>query len=162
MAPAARLTVLFAASGHFLHHVLTGVFLTLAVILERVWDRPYAEIITLWTVGAMLIGLGAPAAGWLADRFGHARMMAVFYLGIGASAVGAGLVNGPAGMGVALGAIGLFGAIYHPVALAWATMAVPAAVRGRVMGWIGIAGSIGVALAAVIAGGLAELAGARR
>ena len=42
MAPAARLTVLFASAGHFLHHVLTGVFLTLAVILARVWDRPYA------------------------------------------------------------------------------------------------------------------------
>lgn len=161
MAPAARLPVLFASAGHFLHHVLTGVFLTLAVILARVWDRPYAEIITLWTVGAMLVGLGAPAAGWLADRFGHARMMAVFYLGIGASAVGAGLVSGPAGMAVALGAIGLFGAIYHPVGMAWVSMAAPIAIRGRVMGWLGIAGSIGVALAAVIAGGLTELAGWR-
>ena len=161
MAPAARLTVLFASAGHFLHHVLTGVFLTLAVILARVWDRPYAEIIALWTGGAMLVGLGAPAAGWLADRFGHARMMAVFYLGIGASAVGAGLVSGPAGMAVALGAIGLFGAIYHPVGMAWVSMAAPIAIRGRVMGWLGIAGSIGVALAAVIAGGLTELAGWR-
>ncbi len=161
MSPAARLTVLFASAGHFLHHVLTGIFLTLAVVLERVWDKPYAEIISLWTGGAMLIGLGAPAAGWLADRFGHARMMAVFYLGIGASAVAAGMVEGPSGMAVALGAIGLFGAIYHPVGMAWVSMAAPIAIRGRIMGWLGIAGSIGVALAAVIAGGLASLAGWR-
>jgi MFS family permease len=159
--PAARLAVGFAAAGHFLHHVLTGLFLTLAIVLERVWEKPYAEIITLWTIGAALIGLGAPAAGWLADRFGHARMMAVFFLGIGAASVLAGLVSGPSGMAAALAGIGLFGALYHPVALAWVSMAAPVAIRGRVMGWVGIAGSIGVALAAVIAGGLAAIAGWR-
>lgn len=161
MLPAARLTVAFAAAGHFLHHVLTALFLTLAVVLERVWEKPYAEIITLWTIGAALIGLGAPAAGWLADRFGHARMMAVFYLGIGAASVVAGLVTGPAGMAAALAGIGLFGALYHPVALAWVSTVAPVAMRGRVMAWVGIAGSIGVALAAVIAGGLAALMGWR-
>jgi MFS family permease len=159
--PAARLPIVFAAAGHFLHHVLTGLFLTLAVVLERVWEKPYAEIITLWTIGAALIGLGAPAAGWLADRFGHARMMAVFFLGIGAASVVAGLVSGPTGMAAALAGIGLFGALYHPVALAWVSMEAPVAIRGRVMGWVGIAGSIGVALSAVIAGGLAALAGWR-
>jgi len=159
--PAARLPIAFAAAGHFLHHVLTGLFLTLAIVLERVWEKPYAEIITLWTIGAALIGLGAPAAGWLADRFGHARMMAVFFLGIGAASVVAGLVTGPSGMAAALAGIGLFGALYHPVALAWVSMAAPVAIRGRVMGWVGIAGSIGVALSAVIAGGLAALAGWR-
>jgi MFS family permease len=159
--PAARLPILFAASGHFLHHVLTGLFLTLAVVLERAWEKPYAEIITLWTIGAAMIGLGAPAAGWLADRFGHARMMAVFFLGIGAASVVAGLVSGPAGIAAALAGIGLFGALYHPVALAWVSMAAPVEIRGRVMGWVGIAGSIGVALAAVIAGGIAAVAGWR-
>ena len=161
MPPAARLPIVFAAAGHFLHHVLTGLFLTLAIVLERVWEKPYAEIITLWTIGTALIGLGAPAAGWLADRFGHARMMAVFFLGIGAASVVAGLVSGPTGMAAALAGIGLFGALYHPVALAWVSMEAPVAIRGRVMGWVGIAGSIGVALSAVIAGGLAALAGWR-
>ncbi|MBP0464399.1 MFS transporter [Roseomonas sp. PWR1] len=161
MAPAARLIVLFAAAGHFAHHVLTGIFLTLAIVLERVWEKPYAEVITLWTLGAMLIGLGAPAAGWLADRFGHARMMAVFYLGIGASSVAAGLVASPSGMATALAAIGLFGALYHPVGMAWVSMAAPVELRGRVMGWLGIAGSFGVALAAAITGGLVVLAGWR-
>lgn len=161
MSREARLVVLFASAGHFWHHVLTGLFLTLAVLLERIWERPFAEIISLWTVGAMLIGLGAPASGWLADRYGHARMMAVFYLGIGAASVAAGMVSGPSGMAVALAAIGLFGAIYHPVGMAWVSMAAPLHIRGRIMGYLGIAGSIGVALAAVIAGGLAALGGWR-
>jgi MFS family permease len=161
LTPQARLVVIFASLGHFLHHVLTGLFLTLAIVLERVWEKPYAEIIALWTLGAAMIGLGAPLAGWLADRFSQARMMAVFFLGLGASAIGAGLVADASGMAMALAALGIFGAIYHPVGMAWVSMTAPADRRGRIMGVLGIAGSIGVALAAVIAGGLTELGGWR-
>ena len=161
MQPAQRLIISFASVGHFLHHVLTGLFLTLAVILEGVWQRPYAEIIALWTLGAAMIGVGAPLAGWLADRFGHARMMTVFFLGIGLASIIAGRVADSTEMGLALAVLGGFGAIYHPVALAWVSMTAPPDARGRLMGILGIAGSIGVACAAVIAGGLAEIAGWR-
>ena len=161
MKPAQRLIIGFASVVHFLHHVLTGLFLTLAVILEGVWQRPYAEIIALWTLGAAMIGVGAPLAGWLADRFGHARMMTVFFLGIGLASIIAGFVADSAEMGLALALLGGFGAIYHPVALAWVSMTAPPDARGRLMGILGIAGSIGVACAAVIAGGLAEVAGWR-
>ncbi len=161
MQPAQRLIISFASVGHFLHHVLTGLFLTLAVILEGIWQRPYAEIIALWTLGAAMIGVGAPLAGWLADRFGHARMMVVFFLGIGLASIIAGFVSDSAEMGLALALLGGFGAIYHPVALAWVSMTAPPDARGRLMGILGIAGSIGVACAAVIAGGLAEVAGWR-
>ncbi|MCX7370681.1 MAG: MFS transporter [Alphaproteobacteria bacterium] len=158
---AQRLIIGFASVGHFLHHVLTGLFLTLAVILEGVWQRPYAEIIALWTLGAAMIGVGAPLAGWLADRFGHARMMTMFFLGIGLASIIAGFIADSAEMGLALALLGGFGAIYHPVALAWVSMTAPPDARGRLMGILGIAGSIGVACAAVIAGGLAEVAGWR-
>jgi MFS family permease len=161
MQPAQRLIISFASLGHFLHHVLTGLFLTLAVILEGIWQRPYAEIIALWTLGAAMIGVGAPLAGWLADRFGHARMMVVFFLGIGIASIIAGLVSDSSEMGLALALLGGFGAIYHPVALAWVSMTAPPDARGRLMGVLGIAGSIGVACAAVIAGGLAAIAGWR-
>ena len=161
MQPAQRLIISFASVGHFLHHVLTGLFLTLAVILEGIWQRPYAEIIALWTLGAAMIGVGAPLAGWLADRFGHARMMTVFFLGIGFASIIAGFVSDSTEMGLALALLGGFGAIYHPVALAWVSMTAPPDARGRLMGILGIAGSIGVACAAVIAGGLAEIAGWR-
>jgi MFS family permease len=161
MQPAQRLIIGFASLGHFLHHVLTGLFLTLAVILEGVWQRPYAEIIAMWTLGAAMIGVGAPLAGWLADRVGHARLMVLFFLGIGFASIVAGLASDSSEMGLALALLGGFGAIYHPVALAWVSMTAPADARGRLMGILGIAGSIGVACAAVIAGGLAAIAGWR-
>jgi FSR family fosmidomycin resistance protein-like MFS transporter len=161
MSASSRLAIAFSCIGHFLHHVLTGLFLTLVIVLERVWERPFDELIGLWAMGAFLIGAGAPLAGWLADRFGHDRMMASFFLGAGAATIAAGLTAGPGTMTLALCGLGLFGAIYHPVGLAWVTQAAPLATRGRVMGLVGIAGSLGVAAAALVAGGLAALFGWR-
>jgi MFS family permease len=161
MSRASRLAIAFACIGHFQHHVLTGLFLTLVIVLERAWERPFDELIGLWTLGAFLVGAGAPLAGWLADRLGHPRMMAGFFLGAGAATIATGLAAGPAPMGAALAALGLFGAIYHPVGLAWVTQAAPVAMRGRVMGLVGIAGSLGIAAAALVAGGLAALFGWR-
>ena len=71
MSASSRLAIAFSCIGHFLHHVLTGLFLTLVIVLERVWERPFDELIGLWAMGAFLIGAGAPLAGWLADRFGR-------------------------------------------------------------------------------------------
>jgi MFS family permease len=85
----------------------------------------------------------------------------VFFLGIGIASIIAGLVSDSSEMGLALALLGGFGAIYHPVALAWVSMTAPPDARGRLMGVLGIAGSIGVACAAVIAGGLAAIAGWR-
>lgn len=161
MSASSRLAIAFACIGHFQHHVLTGLFLTLVIVLERAWERPFDELIGLWTIGAFLIGAGAPLAGWLADRFGHERMMAVFFFGTGSATIAAGLTAGPGPMTAALAGLGIFGAIYHPVGLAWVTQAAPAAMRGRVMGLVGIAGSLGVAAAALVAGGLAALFGWR-
>lgn len=61
----------------------------LAVVPGRGWTLRHDEVIALWTLGALLVGLGAPLAGWLADRFGNAPLMAVFFLGAGAASVAA-------------------------------------------------------------------------
>jgi hypothetical protein len=59
----------------------------------------------------LVLGVGAPLAGWLADRFGHARMMVVFFLGLGLASIIAGFVSDSAEMGLALAlhAMGRFG-----------------------------------------------------
>ena len=58
-------------------------------------------------------------------------------------------------MQIALAAIGLFGAIYHPVGTAWVVR--HAAVKGRAIAIVGSAGSLGVAIASLIAGALNDL-----
>lgn len=140
----------FAALGHFLFHVLAALFLTLVIALQEAWRLPYDELIRLWTPGALLLGLGAPLAGWLSDRWGEAPVMAVFFLGMGLSTVACGLAEGPAALALALASLGLFGAIYHPVGTAWVMRS--ARRPGRSIAWIGIIGSLGGAGASLVAG----------
>lgn len=82
-------------------------------------------------------------------------MMVVFFLLTGGGALAAGLADGPTALMVGLAVLGLGAAIYHPVGLSWVVRS--AVNRGRALGVLGIFGSVGVALAAVIAGGLMDL-----
>lgn len=149
-----RLVVVFACIGHATMHILTGLYLTVVIGLGDVWAMPYDELIRLWTLGSLMVGVGAPLAGWLGDRWSPSKIMVVFFLVTGAGAVAAGLVEGPAGMVAALVGLGIGASIYHPVAFAWIVR--HSARRGRTMGFVGIFGSFGIAAAATIAASLTD------
>jgi len=140
----------FACAAHFMHHVLVSLFLTLVISLTVEWGRGYAELIVLWTLGSLMIGLGAPLAGWLGDRWGESRVMVLLFFGLGLASIACGLARSPAEMNVALTALGLFGALYHPVGNAWVVK--HARERGKAIAAAGIFGSFGVAAGPVIAG----------
>jgi MFS transporter, FSR family, fosmidomycin resistance protein len=154
-----RSVLAFACAGHALFHILVALFMTLVLVLAPLWRRSYDDLIGLWTWGALLLGLGAPVAGWCSDRWGETRVMIAFFLGIGAATMLCGLADEPVLLGVALTLIGLFGAIYHPVGTAWVVKNVER--RGRSIAILGICGSIGGAVASLVAGVLADLAGWR-
>ena len=149
----------FASAAHAMNHVLLALYLTLVLVMGPTWHLSYAELIALWAPGAMLVGLGAPFAGWLGDRWGETRVLILCFLGLGASAVLAGLSQSTYALEGALALLGLSGAIYHPVGIPWVVK--HARVRGRAVASTGIAGSFGVAGGPVVAGGLATLAGWR-
>lgn len=149
----------FACVAHALFHIIAALFLTLVLVLQPAWNLPYGELIALWTAGAFLLGLGAPVAGWLGDRLGETRMMITYFLGLGTSSIACGLAEGPRSLQLGLAAMGLFGAIYHPVGTAWVVKNV--ARRGRSIAVLGISGSIGIALASLVAAGIADIAGWR-
>ena len=50
----ARLSLVFSCIGHAYVHLFTGLYLTAVLFLERAFDRPYGELISLWTFGAFL------------------------------------------------------------------------------------------------------------
>ncbi len=151
----ARLSIGFSWIGHALMHVVAALYLTVVLALEREWNMPYDELIRLWTLGALLIGLGAPLAGWLGDRWSESRMMAAFFLITGGGAIACGMADTPTAMTVSLAVLGLGASIYHPVGMAW--MVKNAVNRGKALGYLGLFGTIGVASAALVAGGLTEL-----
>lgn len=86
-------------------------------------------------------------------------MMAIFFLGIGVVTFATGLVQTTWQLAIGLTAIGLFGAIYHPVGTA---MLVSHAERvGREIGVNGVWGNLGVAFAALVTGGISQWFGWR-
>jgi len=160
MEPSSRtLPIVFSCLGHAYMHLFTAFYFVIVLALERDWALPYHELIKLWTLGSLLVGLGALPAGWLGDRWSAAGMMVVFFMGMGAAGIVCGLVDGPVAMLIGLGAIGLFSSIYHPVGIAWLVR--NARQRGKALGINGIFGSVGVAASGLVAGALIDLYGWR-
>jgi len=151
-----RVTIVFSCLGHLYIHLCTAFFFVIVLSLESVWQRPYHELIELWTLGALMVGVVALPAGMLGDKVGAPRMMVVYFLGMGGSAVAAGLSEGPTSLMWCLTGIGVFAAIYHPVGIPWLVRN-SGARRGKALGFNGIFGSLGTALAGVVAGSLIDL-----
>ncbi|MDH3235994.1 MAG: MFS transporter [Alphaproteobacteria bacterium] len=155
-----RLSLVFSCIGHACVHLFTAFYFVIVLALERDWGMPYHELIALWTPGALLVGLAALPAGWLGDRWSARGMMVVFFIGMGGASVLCGFASGPIMLAVGLGGIGLFASIYHPVGIAWLIRNAPVN-QGKILGLNGIFGSIGIASAAAIGGGLIEMGGWR-
>lgn len=86
-------------------------------------------------------------------------MMALFYFGCGLSMIAAGLAPNLIVLAVALFALGIFAAIYHPVGTAM--LIEQATARGRSLAFNGVCGNLGVALAAGITAVLVAVLGWR-
>ena len=85
-----RLAIIFSCVGRAFMHILVSLFLTIVLALEREWDLSYDALIEIWTLGAFLIGAGAPLAGWLSDRYGEVWLMVAFFVGAGMATIFAG------------------------------------------------------------------------
>ncbi len=135
--------------GHFLDHLFMLIFATAAALaLASDWNMSYGQLIAYATPGFVAFAVFTIPAGWLADRWSREGMMAVFFIGIGASSAATALATTPLQMAAGLFAIGMFAAIYHPVGIALVVhgrtrTGVPIAVNG-------IFGNLGVASAALI------------
>jgi MFS family permease len=153
-APSARLALLFSCLGHAYMHLFTAFYFVIALSLEADWGIPNHELIKLWALGSLLVGLAALPAGWLGDRWSASGMMTVFFIGLGISGIVCGLVNSTFALMLGLAAVGLFSAIYHPVGIAWLVKSARA--RGMALAVNGIFGSLGVASAGLVAGVLID------
>jgi MFS family permease len=146
-----RLHFLLLNIGHFLDHLFTLIFATVAALaLHREWGLGYADLVKFATPGFFAFGVFALPAGWLADRWSREGMMSVFFIGIGLASVATSFARTPFEIGLGLFVIGVFAAIYHPVGLAivvekWKGTGMRIAVNG-------VFGNLGVASAALITG----------
>jgi MFS family permease len=155
-----RTHFLFLNIGHFLDHLFTLIFASVAALaLTREWNLGYGDLLKYATPGFFAFGVFSYPAGWLADRWSREGMMVVFFIGIGLASVATGFAQSPLQVGVGLFVVGMFAAIYHPVGLAmvtqkWKNTGMRLAVNG-------VWGNLGVASAALITGYLIDNGGWR-
>lgn len=155
----ARASLSFSCLGHLYAHVFEPIFYIVALVLPGELGLPYEEVLALVIAGKLFYGLLAPLAGWLGDRWSTVGMMAVFFLGLGGSAIAVGFAEGPWAIAATLALTGLFGSIYHPVGIAWLMR--NAVDKGKAIGLNGVFGGIGPAVAGLLTGGIIEFAGWR-
>ena len=80
-----RLHFLLLNVGHFLDHMFTLIFATVAALaLTREWGMSYADLLKYATPGFFAFGVFAYPAGWIADKWSREGMMVAFFVGIGA------------------------------------------------------------------------------
>ena len=84
-----RLSIGFLNWAHALDHFVILIYPTVVIELQIVYGRSYADLIALSTASFIAFGLFSLPAGWLADRWSRRNMMVAFYVGYGASLVGA-------------------------------------------------------------------------
>lgn len=146
-----RLHFLLLNVGHFMDHLFTLIFATVAALaLHREWGLGYADLLKYATPGFFAFGLFALPAGWLADKWSRDGMMSTFFIGIGLASIATAMARTPFEVGLGLFVVGVFAAIYHPVGLAivvekWKNTGMRIAVNG-------VWGNLGVASAALITG----------
>jgi MFS family permease len=147
-----RTHFLFLNVGHFLDHLFTLVFATVAALaLSREWGLGYGDLLKYATPGFFAFGVFSYPAGWLADKWSREGMMVLFFVGIGFASLATGFAQTPLQVGIGLFVIGVFAAIYHPVGLAmvtakWKNTGMRLAVNG-VPGIVSVAVGIAYALA---------------
>jgi MFS family permease len=151
---AKRRAIAFLNLAHALDHFVLLIYPTVVIGMQVVYGRSYSELIVLSTAAFVAFGVFSLPAGWLADRWSRRNMMGAFYLGCGVSLIGAALAPNLAVLAVALFALGMFAAIYHPVGMAMLIEASQA--RGRTLAFNGVCGNLGVSLAAGISALLAS------
>ena len=148
------LTLIFTSIGHALMHMFAAFYFVIVLAIEDEWNITYDELIRLWTLGALLVGLGAIPAGWLSDRWSRSGMMVIMFFGLGFSSILCGLSENKFFLFTNLSLLGLFCSIYHPVAISWVIN--QSQKTGRALGVNGIFGGFGIGFGALLAGFLIE------
>jgi MFS family permease len=106
-----------------------------------------------------MFGLGSLPAGRLGDLWGRRSMMLIFFFGIGAASILTAFTQTPWQLATSLTLIGVFASIYHPVGIPM--LLERSSNPGATIGFNGLSGNLGVAVAALLTGFLIQWFGWR-
>tara|TARA_B100001173_G_scaffold307061_1_gene314967 strand:+ start:131 stop:1315 length:1185 start_codon:yes stop_codon:yes gene_type:complete len=148
-------TLLFSSIGHAFMHMFAAFYFVIILTIEKEWSISYDQLIRLWSLGALLIGLGAIPFGWLSDRWSRSGTMTIMFIGMGLASILCGSSTSISYLFISLSLLGLFCSIYHPVGIPWVIHS--SNKQGRALGINGIFGGVGIGSGAFVAGTLTEL-----
>lgn len=146
--------------AHAIDHWALLIFATAVSSIAVDFGFSRWEDLMPYATGAFFaFGFGSLPAGRLGDTWGRRPMMLTFFYGMGASLLLVALAQGPWQIAIALTLMGVFSSIYHPVGI-------PMLLRdtkrpGRTIGVNGLAGNLGIALAALVTGLIVKYLGWR-
>ncbi len=136
--------------AHFFDHYFLLVFPTAVIAIESDWNLSYGEALAMGTSMYVAFALATLPAGWLGDHVDRRKLIAIFFLGCGASSIYTGLASGALSIATGLAFLGAFAAIYHPVGM---SLVIELAERpGRALAINGVFGNMGLAGAALVTG----------
>ncbi|MEZ5488257.1 MAG: MFS transporter [Steroidobacteraceae bacterium] len=156
----ARPVSLLLNLAHAIDHMFLLIFATAVGAIAADFGFSRWEDLMPYGVGAfVLFGLGSLPSGRFGDLWGRRRMMLLFFFGIGTSALLAAATRNAWQLAAALTLLGAFASIYHPVGI---PMLLQRATRpGVVIGVNGLAGNLGIAIAALSTGFMVQWLGWR-
>lgn len=146
--------------AHAIDHWVLLIFATAVSSIAVDFGFSRWEDLMPYATGAFFaFGFGSLPAGRLGDTWGRRPMMLTFFYGLGGSLLLVALAQGPWQIAAALTLMGVFSSIYHPVGI---PMLLRDARRpGRTIGINGLAGNLGIALAALVTGLIVKYVGWR-
>lgn len=155
-----RIIRLLLNIGHGVDHMFLLIFATAVASIAVDFGYTNWEDLMPYAVGAFaLFGIGSLPAGRLGDLWGRRVMMIVFFVGIGGASILTAMTQNAWQLALGLALIGAFASIYHPVGIPMVVENVPN--PGAVIGLNGLAGNLGIAVAALVTGLLVKWIGWR-
>ncbi len=137
--------------AHAVDHMFLLIFATAVTKITSDFGLARWEDMMPYSVGAFfMFGIGSMPSGKLGDSWGRRKMMVIFFIGMGVSAMFVAFTQSPWQIAIALGLLGCFASIYHPVGIPMLLQ--DAAKPGMTIGVNGLAGNLGIAVAALVTG----------
>ncbi len=160
MNPDERKIITVTCFGHFMCHFNMMVFPVLILPLTTFYHQDFSQVIELSFLMYLFFGVSALPWGFVTDKLGARKMLAVFFIGAGGCALLAALFMGSSVVfSLFLAGIGIFSGIYHPAGLGLISKGIREIGKG--LGYNGMAGNLGLAFSPLITGFINWLWGPR-
>ncbi len=144
-------SILIAVSAcHALIHAYMLVFPTIYRSVGTSLNLKFSGVGLVGMASYMAFGFGSLPAGFLSDKLGPRLLLVICLAGTTLASVLVFVLGSTVGVVVALVLLGLFGSMYHPAGLSLISSSIKE--TGKALGIHGMAGTLGVAVAPVIAG----------